>query len=93
MMSYRHQVRIVSDVLFAVKEGHQEGIGIAQLMRKANLSYIRATKIIAELVSVGLVEEIKKEKFTKYKITPAGLEYLDVYKNFSDFAKNFGLAV
>ena len=93
MMSYRHQVRIVSDVLFAVKDGHQEGIGIAQLMRKANLSYIRATKIIAELVNVGLVEEVKREKFTKYKITPAGLEYLDVYANFSEFARNFGLAI
>jgi predicted transcriptional regulator len=93
MMSYRNQVRIVSDVLFAVKDGHQDGIGIAQLMRKANLSYIRAIKIIAELVSVGLIKEIKMEKFTKYKITPAGLEYLDVFKDFSEFAKNFGLAI
>lgn len=93
MMSYRHQVRIVSDVLFAVKEGHQDGVGIAQLMRKANLSYVRATKIIVELVNVGLIEEVRMEKFAKYKITPAGLEYLEVYEQFSEFAKNFGLLI
>ncbi|MGQ9780666.1 MAG: winged helix-turn-helix domain-containing protein [Nitrososphaeria archaeon] len=93
MMSYRHQVRIVSDVLFAVKEGHQDGVGIAQLMRKANLSYVRATKIIAELVNVGLIEEVRMEKSTRYKITPAGLEYLQVYEQFYEFAKSFGLSI
>ncbi|MEM3403182.1 MAG: winged helix-turn-helix domain-containing protein [Nitrososphaeria archaeon] len=93
MMSYRHQVRIVSDVLLAVKEGHEEGVGIAQLMHKANISYVRVTKILNELISVGLIEEIRNEKSTKYKITYLGIEYLNEYERFSTFAKNFGLEI
>jgi predicted transcriptional regulator len=92
-MSYRHQVRIVSDVLLAVKEGHEEGVGIAQLMRKANISYVRVTKILNELISVGLIEEIKNERSTKYKITYLGIEYLSEYERFSTFAKSFGLEI
>ncbi len=93
MMSYRHQVRIVSDILLAVKEGHEDGVGVAQLMRKANISYTRLIKILNELISVGLVEEIRDERSRRYRITYLGLEYLAEYERFSTFARNFGLEI
>lgn len=93
MMSYRHQVRIVSDVLLAVKDGHEDGVGVAQLMRKANISYTRLIKILNELTSVGLVEEIRDERSRRYRITYLGLEYLAEYERFSTFVRTFGLEI
>jgi predicted transcriptional regulator len=93
MSSYRQLVHTVSDILFVVKEGHEDGVGIALLMQKANLSYVRATRILSELIQVSLIEEIKKGDSKKYRITSLGIEYLGEYERFSNFAKSFGLTV
>jgi len=90
-MVYRHKVRIVLDVLSAVKDGHEEGVGITKVMRMANLPYGRVVRVVEELVRVGLIEEIAGGG--KFRITPSGLKLLDEWERFAKFAEGFGLQV
>lgn len=93
MTIYRTQVRIIADILEAARSGGlgYEGVGVTLLLRKANLSYARLTKILKELISSGLIEEIDSDKANKYRISSRGLEYLQVYSKFEEFATTFGL--
>ncbi|MEM2338883.1 MAG: DUF4364 family protein, partial [Nitrososphaerales archaeon] len=68
-----------------------EGVGVTTLLRKANLSYSRLMKILKELVKSGLLEEIAQDKSSKYRISEKGLEFLEVYSRFEEFAQSFGL--
>ncbi|MGB9622490.1 MAG: winged helix-turn-helix domain-containing protein [Candidatus Bathyarchaeia archaeon] len=89
IMLYRHRIRIVLDILSAVKEGHENGVGITHVMRKANVSYARLIEIIGELVKVGLIEEVSGEK--RYRITPSGVMLLSEWEKFEKFTESFGL--
>jgi predicted transcriptional regulator len=66
-------------------------VGITTLLRKGNVSYNRMTKLIADLVGAGLLEEHMLEKNAKYKISERGITFLTAYSQFEDFAQSFGL--
>ena len=63
------------------------------LLRKANLSYGRLLKIVSSLVHSGLMEEVIVEKSYKYKISSKGVEFLQAYGRFEEFANTFGLSL
>ncbi|MEM3361678.1 MAG: winged helix-turn-helix domain-containing protein [Candidatus Bathyarchaeia archaeon] len=88
-MIYRHRIRIVLDILDAIKDGHSDGVLITHVMRKANIPYNRIVRIVGELVRVGLIEEITEKR--KYRITPSGIRFLSEWEKFSAFAESFGL--
>ena len=52
MTQYRTQVKIIADVLCTARDMNTEGngVGITTLLRKANLSYSRMSKLVSELV-------------------------------------------
>ena len=93
MAPYRTQVRIIADVLETARDMNTEGtgVGITMLLRKGNMSYIRMTKLLNELVGSGLILELSSDKISKYMISPRGLEFLSAYSQFEDFAQSFGL--
>lgn len=95
MPSYRTQVRIIADVLRTAKDYSEDngGVGITTLLRKANLSYGRLLKIVSSLVQSGLMEEVIVEKSYKYKISSKGVEFLQAYGRFEEFANTFGLSL
>ncbi len=93
MGSYRTQVRIIADVLRTAKDYSDDGVGITVLLRKANLSYSRLVKIVSTLVTSGLMEEVVMEKTSRYKISNKGVEFLQAYGRFEEFAKSFGLGL
>jgi predicted transcriptional regulator len=67
------------------------GIGVTALLRRANMSYARFLKLMRELVASGLIEEITAGRSNRYKISSRGLEFLEAYQRFEDFATDFGL--
>lgn len=93
MTTYRTQVRIVADILTAAKDNRNggEGVGITMLLRKSNMPYNRLSKLVQDLVSSGLLLTIEEGKANKYAISHEGLEFLNEYSRFEDFAVAFGL--
>jgi len=90
---YRTQVKIIADILSATKEYEygEKGAGITSIIRKANLSHTRLTKILKDLVSSGLLEETIEGKVSKYRLSDKGEHFLMEYRRFEGFASYFGL--
>ena len=93
MAQYRTQVRIIADVLSTARDLNTEGsgVGVTTLLRKGNMSYTRMTKLLSELVGSGLLLELDGEKISKYMISDKGIQFLDAYHTYEDYATTFGL--
>ena len=70
-----------------------EGASITKLIQKANISHSRISKILTNLVSQGLLEQVDSKRACKYKISMSGKEFLKEFKRFSEFTDNFGLTI
>ena len=64
MGTYRKQIQIVGDILDAAEELtiDQEGASITKLIQKANISHGRISKILTNLVSQGLLEQVDSKR-------------------------------
>ena len=93
MAQYRTQVKIIADVLVSARDMNTEGngVGVTVLLRRANMSYTRLSKLLSELVGSGLLLELNGEKISKYMISEKGIQFLTAYGSFQDFAQSFGL--
>ena len=60
---YRAQIAIVSDILDVAQENtfDNNGASITHLIRRANISHGRLSKILKNLVSQGLLEQVDAE--------------------------------
>ena len=92
---YRKQIQIVGDILYAAEELtiDHNGASITKLIQKANISHSRISKILTNLVSQGLLEQVDSKRACKYKISMSGKEFLKEFKRFSEFTDNFGLTI
>ncbi len=91
MVNYRSSMQIVSDLLVATEQSGQEGIKTTHLLTKANLSHSRLTKFIENLTGAGLINKIDYDGKNTFVITSKGRQYLESYKQFSNFTGSFGL--
>ena len=83
---YRKQIEIVGDILYAADELtiDHNGASITKLIQKANISHSRISKILTNLVSQGLLEQVDSERACRYKISMSGRDFLKEYKRFSE---------
>jgi len=88
-------MKIIGDILSTTRDDLQDedGATVTYLIRKANISHSRISRILSTLVSQGLLEKIDAQGSNKYKISQSGREFLQAYKTFSGFATNFGLTI
>jgi len=95
MGTYRAQIAIVSDILNVAEENtfDNDGASVTRLVRQANISHGRLSKILKNLVSQGLLEQVNSDRANKYKISMSGREFLQAYKTFSEFTDGFGLTI
>lgn len=84
-------MQIVADLLVATEQYGQEGIKTTHLLTKANLSHSRLTKFIENLTGAGLINKIEFDGKNAFVITTKGRQYLESYKQFSDFTGSYGL--
>ena len=91
MVNYRSSMQIVSDLLVATEQSGKEGIKKTHLLTKANLSHSRLTKFIENLTGAGLINKIEYDGKNTFVITSKGRQYLESYKQFSNFTGSFGL--
>jgi len=71
----------------------EDGATVTYLIRKANISHSRISRILKTLVSQGLLEQVDSQGSNKYKISQTGREFLQAYYKFTSFADNFGLSI
>lgn len=95
MAEYRTHMKIIGDILQTTRDDlpDDEGATVTYLIRKANISHVRISRILRTLVSQGLLEQINDQGNNKYKISSSGREFLQAYHSFSSFAENFGLNI
>ena len=92
---YRTHISIVGQILDSTtgEIDEDDGANITHLIRNANVSHGRLSKILNNLVSQGLLEQINSEKSCRYKISMSGREFLSAYKTFRNFSEDFGLTI
>ena len=95
MVEYRTHMKIIGEILTTTQEDLQDGNGasVTYLIRKANISHSRISKILNNLVSQGLLEQVDSKNACRYKISISGREFLQAYRTFSKCADNFGLTI
>jgi predicted transcriptional regulator len=95
MAEYRTHMKIISDILATTRDNLQDedGATVTYLIRKANISHSRISRILKTLVSQGLLEKTDNQGSNKYKISQPGREFLQAYYTFTNFADNFGLNI
>ena len=93
--AYRPHMKIIGDILSTARDDldSEEGATVTYLIRKANVSHVRISKILNNLVSQGLLEQVDSQGAFRYKISSNGREFLVAYQTFSRFAENFGLLI
>jgi len=86
---------IIGDILTTTRDEvpDETGASVTYLIRKANISYGRISKILETLVQQGLLEQSNSDRACKYKISSRGREFLQAYRGFREFAETFGLRI
>ncbi len=95
MVEYRTHMKIIGDILATTRDDLQDeqGATVTYLIRKANISHSRISRILKTLVSQGLLEQVDAQGSNKYRISQSGREFLQAYYTFTTFADNFGLTI
>ena len=93
--TYRTHMSIIGDILTTTRDEvpDETGASVTYLIRKANISYGRISKILETLVQQGLLEQTSSDRACKYKISSKGREFLQAYRGFREFAETFGLRI
>jgi len=86
---------IIGDILTTTRDEipDEAGASVTYLIRKANISYGRISKILETLVQQGFLEQTSSDRACKYKISSRGREFLQAYRGFREFAETFGLRI
>lgn len=92
---YRTHMKIIGDILTTTRDDlpDEQGASITYLIRKANISHSRISKILSILVSQGLLEQTNSNGTFRYKISSVGRDFLQAYSTFNRFADSFGLTI
>ncbi|MEK0376183.1 MAG: MarR family transcriptional regulator, partial [Nitrosopumilus sp.] len=71
MAEYRTHMKIIGDILSTTRDDLQDenGASVTYLIRKANISHSRISRILKTLVSQGLLEQVKSQGSNKYRIS------------------------
>ncbi len=92
---YRSKMEIIGDILVSAEEKtiEQDGASVMHLIRHVNISHTRLSKILSNLVSQGLLEQVNSDRANKYRISVVGKDFLGEYKKFNKFTSDFGLTI
>ena len=95
MVGHRTQIKIIGEILDTATQeiDEHEGTTITHIIRKANISHGRLSRILNNLVSQGLLEQVTSKRSYRYKTSPSGREFLTAYKTFREFSDDFGLTI
>ncbi len=88
---YRSELGIVADILDVVMNSGRQGVIVSSLARMANLSHVSLLEKCQKLTNAGLMESMKDERKTIFKITEKGIKFFQEYARFQDAIKELKL--
>ncbi|MHA1637915.1 MAG: winged helix-turn-helix domain-containing protein [Candidatus Thorarchaeota archaeon] len=91
--TYRSKVRILADMMRAIKAEGENGAGPTKILYAANLSHDRLTQYIDELLEKELVSQLQESDNRTYLLTEKGREFLKEYIKIERFSRAFGIDV
>ena len=91
--TYRSKVRILADMMRAIKAEGENGAGPTKILYAANLSHDRLTQYIDELLEKELITQIQESDNRTYLLTEKGREFLKEYIKIERFSHAFGIEV
>lgn len=91
--TYRSKVRILVDMMRAIKAEGENGAGPTKILYAANLSHDRLTQYIDELLEKELVSQLQESDNRTYHLTEKGSEFLKEYIKIERFSLAFGIEV
>ena len=83
--------RNTTQILVEVLESTNVHVGVTELCQRTNLPYNRLNKLVHNLTSSGLMNQIEVEGKKTFIITENGRTLLEEYNKFTRFAEGFGL--
>ena len=83
--------RNTTQILVEVLESTNVHVGVTELCQRTNLPYNRLNKLVHNLTSSGLINQIEVEGKKTFIITENGRTLLEEYNKFTRFAEGFGL--
>ncbi|MBW3002345.1 hypothetical protein KY338_04240 [Candidatus Woesearchaeota archaeon] len=90
-MRKRDRIEVIHDILKIISDNHNS-VKPTPLLRYSNLSSQSFTEYYKELLSKGLVKEIKDKKGKKFiTLTDRGFKFLEKYKLILGFIDEFEL--
>jgi len=74
MPEHRTQIKIISEILDTPTNeiDEHEGATITHIIRKAKISHGRLSRILNNLVSQGLLEQVSSKRSYRNKTSPSG---------------------
>jgi predicted transcriptional regulator len=94
LTAHRTHISIIADILDTAREYTYEGkkgVMVTHIISRAHVPHARLSSIISELRASGLLYDLPDE--SKYCISEKGIEFLQNYRQFKDFAGGFGLSL
>ena len=89
---YRSQMKIYVDIMRVIQR-EENRAKPTRILYGANLSYDRLLKHLAELKTLGVIEEIVESDDRFYKLTQKGIEFLNQFRAVERFATAFGFTI
>ncbi len=91
---YRSKVRILVDMMRAIKGEGEYGAGPTKILYSANLSYDRLTQYLEELIEKELISETEVEGESRvYYLTSKGRDFLQEFTKVERFSEAFGIEI
>ena len=92
--AYRSKMRILADMMRAIKSEGEEGAGPTKILYAANLSHDRLTQYLEELVEKDLIGEAEPMSDNRiYLLTEKGREFLKEFVRMERFSEAFGIEI
>ena len=83
--------RNTTQILVEVLESTNVHVGVTELCQRTNLPYNRLNKLVHNLTSSGLINQIEVEGKKTNILTENGRTLMEEYKKFDYIARSFGL--
>jgi predicted transcriptional regulator len=95
MAEYRTHMKIIGEILSTTQNDlkDENGASVTYLIRKANISHSRISRILKTLVSQGLLEQVESQGSNKYRISQSGRKFLQADYTLTNLGDSFGLSI
>jgi predicted transcriptional regulator len=88
---YRTPIGVTSEILQIIVDAGANGVIMAEISRRANLSYTATIENCQRLIDASLIEALRKGRNCVLAITAKGIEFFREFMTFHEIAQEMNL--